>query len=90
MNKRDDRRIHDIAVILARIILLQTNGDPASCLAVLCELSAEFMKFGGPKAKPLLRDKFIESLDRFLKVPNSIIAVPMQEERSEIIIPNGT
>ena len=64
---------------VASFIILQSHGEPSTALSAMCEVVAELIKVGGPQAAPKLRDTFIQHLDRFLKIPNSLIDVKFMD-----------
>lgn len=86
MTKRRIGSTHDLAVMISRMAILYSGGDPAMCLSAVCEVAAELMKVGAPKQDDL-KATFIQHLDRFLKIPNSMIDVPGQPAPSKIILP---
>ena len=80
-------RTHDIATVIAQLVIRYSDGDPATALSAICEVTSEFIKCGGPEAAPKLRESFISHLDRFLKIPNSIIQTN-EPPKPTIILPD--
>jgi hypothetical protein len=82
------RNSHDLANLVAQFVILSSRGDPATALSAVCEVASELIKVGGVKA-PELRNTFVNSLDRFLKIPNSLIQSEGQTPPPKIIVPGN-
>ena len=84
-----------LANTLAQFVILYSGGDPATALSAMCEVTAELMKVAGPLAVPKMKEAYLQHLERFLKLPNSLIDVVSPETQqpmpkpSKIILPGG-
>lgn len=82
------RKIQNLASQLAQFVIINAQGDPAIALSAICEVAAELMKCGGPTAVLPLKASFLQHLDRFLKIPNSLL-VAEQPTTPKIILPGN-
>lgn len=83
-NPKRKIHVHDIANLVAQFVTFHSGGDPATALSAICEVTAELMKVGGPALVPKLKESYLQHLERFLKLPNSLIVAVSPETQQPI------